>query len=125
MAIATAVQFFTNFNLRRIASLKSWVNIFTWSCELTFYYLTCQSLLHINVQILYLVNYGVFLLLGVVSLMAGTGTGVPMSSEDGGYQTGTPPYYYYTSTYDTTSYASRPLSTTPGLQIIIPQLMLP
>ncbi|EFX89367.1 hypothetical protein DAPPUDRAFT_233205 [Daphnia pulex] len=40
------------------------------------------------------VNYGVVLLLCVESLMAGSTTGVPMSSWYGGYQTATPPPYY-------------------------------
>jgi hypothetical protein len=45
------------------------------------------------------------LLLGVVSLMAGETTGVPMSSEFGGYQTATPPPYCTTqSTYATSTY---------------------
>jgi hypothetical protein len=46
----------------------------------------------------FLVNYGVVLLLCVVSLMAGSTTGVPMSSWYGGYQTETPPPYYHKAT---------------------------
>jgi hypothetical protein len=104
VATATAVQFFTNCILRHITSFKSWVNIIIWSCEFTFYLLTCQSLLHINVQIMYcLVNYGVVLLLGVVSLMAGSATRVSMSPGYGGYQTATPPPYYTTTTFAKTS----------------------
>ena len=56
-----------------------------------------------------LVNYGGVLLLGVVSLMAGSTTGVPMSPGYGGYQataaqkyyTTSSPYYTTTSTYVT------------------------
>jgi hypothetical protein len=45
-----------------------------------------QVFLHIYVQIIYcLVNYGVMLLLDVVSLMAGSTTGVTVSSGYGGY----------------------------------------
>jgi hypothetical protein len=52
-----------------------------------------------------LVNYGVVLLLGVVSLIAGSTTGVPKSPGYGGYQTATPPPpYYRTTTFETTSY---------------------
>jgi hypothetical protein len=51
-----------------------------------------------------LVNYGVVLLLGVVSLMAGSATGVPMSPGYGGYQTATPPPYYTATTFAKTSY---------------------
>jgi hypothetical protein len=53
-----------------------------------------------------LVNYGVVLLLCVVSLMAGSTTGVPMSSWYGGYQTATQPPYYPKATYETTSYCT-------------------
>jgi hypothetical protein len=49
-----------------------------------------------------LVNYGVVLLLGVVSLMAGSTTGVPMSTWYGANQTATPPPSY--TTYATTSF---------------------
>jgi hypothetical protein len=38
-----------------------------------------------------LVNYAVVLLLGVVSLMAGSATGVPMSPGYGGYESTTLP----------------------------------
>ncbi|EFX62410.1 hypothetical protein DAPPUDRAFT_336986 [Daphnia pulex] len=48
-------------------------------------------------------NYGVALLSSVESLMAGSTTGVPMSSWYGGYQTATPPPYYPKATYATTS----------------------
>ena len=48
-----------------------------------------------------LVIYGVVLLLGVVSLMAGSTTGVPMSTWYGANQTATPPPYYIT--YATTN----------------------
>jgi hypothetical protein len=51
-----------------------------------------------------LVNYFVVPLLGVVSLMAESTTGVLMSPGYGGYQSTTPPSYYATTTYDTTSY---------------------
>ena len=69
-----------------------------------FYLLTCQ-LLHINIQIIYrLANYGVVLLLGVVSWMAGSATGVPTSPGYGGYRTATPPPYYTATTYDMSSY---------------------
>jgi hypothetical protein len=44
------------------------------------------------------------MLLGVVSLMAESITGVPMSPGYGGYQTATPPPYYPKATYATTSY---------------------
>ena len=54
-----------------------------------------------------LVNYGVVLLLGVVSLMAGSTTGVPMSPGYGGYQTATPPPYYPKATYAPTSYCTK------------------
>jgi hypothetical protein len=48
--------------------------------------LKCQVLLHIYVQIIYcLVNYGIMLLLDVASSMAGTTTGVTVSSGYGGY----------------------------------------
>jgi hypothetical protein len=54
-----------------------------------------------------LVNYGVeLLLLSVVSLMAGSTTGVPMFPGYGGYQTATPPPYYPKATYATTSYCT-------------------
>jgi hypothetical protein len=46
------------------------------------------------------------MLLGVVSLMAGSTTGVPMSPGYGGYQTATPPPYYPKATYATTSYCT-------------------
>jgi hypothetical protein len=49
------------------------------------------------------VNYGVVLILVVVSLMAGSTTGVPMSPGYGGYQTATPPPYC-TTTYATAGY---------------------
>ncbi|EFX83293.1 hypothetical protein DAPPUDRAFT_240021 [Daphnia pulex] len=45
-----------------------------------------------------MVNHIVVLLSGVVSLMAGSNTGVPMSSEYGGYQITTPSPYYTTTT---------------------------
>ncbi len=50
-----------------------------------------------------LVNYGVVLLLGVVSLMAGLTAGVVMSHWYGGNQTATPPPSYPKATYATTS----------------------
>ncbi|XP_046441233.1 uncharacterized protein LOC124192109 [Daphnia pulex] len=50
-----------------------------------------------------MVNYGVVLLLCVVLMMAGSTTGVPMSPCDGEYQTATPPPYYTTTIYATTS----------------------
>ncbi|EFX88274.1 LOW QUALITY PROTEIN: hypothetical protein DAPPUDRAFT_234799 [Daphnia pulex] len=50
------------------------------------------------------INYYVVLLLGVVSLMAESTTGLLMSPGYGGYQSTTPPSYYATTTYDTTSY---------------------
>jgi hypothetical protein len=53
-----------------------------------------------------LANYGIVLLLCVESLMAGSTTGVPMSSWYGGYQTATPPPYYPKATYATTSYCT-------------------
>jgi hypothetical protein len=43
------------------------------------------------------------MLLGVVSLMAGSTAGVTMSPWYGGNQTATPPPYYTTTTYPTTS----------------------
>ncbi|EFX71572.1 hypothetical protein DAPPUDRAFT_255601 [Daphnia pulex] len=62
------------------------------------------SLLNNNVKT-YLLQLWVVLLLGVVSLMAGATTGVPMSSEYCGYQTATPPPYYTTkSTYAISTY---------------------
>jgi hypothetical protein len=48
-----------------------------------------------------LVNYSIVLLLGVVSLMAGSTNGVPMFPCYGGYQTKTPPPYYATTSYYT------------------------
>jgi hypothetical protein len=51
-------------------------------------------------------NYSVVLLLGVVSLMAGSTTGAPMSLWYGGYQTTTPPPYFTTTTYAKTSYCT-------------------
>ncbi|EFX86725.1 hypothetical protein DAPPUDRAFT_307911 [Daphnia pulex] len=51
-------------------------------------------------------NYGVVLLLCVESLMAGSTTGVSMSSWYGGYQIATPPPYYPKATYATTSYCT-------------------
>jgi hypothetical protein len=51
-----------------------------------------------------LVNYGVVLLLGVVSLMPGLTAGVTMSHWNGGNQTGTPSPTY--TTYATTSYCT-------------------
>jgi hypothetical protein len=60
--------------------------------------------LKIDVHILYrLVNYGVVLLLVVLSLMAGLTTAVPMSPGYGGYQNATPASYY-TTTYAATGY---------------------
>ncbi|EFX79786.1 hypothetical protein DAPPUDRAFT_244504 [Daphnia pulex] len=53
-----------------------------------------------------LANYGGVLLLCVESLMAGSATGVPMSSWHGGYQIVTPPPYYPKATYATTSYCT-------------------
>jgi hypothetical protein len=50
-----------------------------------------------------LVNFAVVLLLVIVSSMAGSIKGVPMSLGYGGYQTATPPPYC-TTTYATTSY---------------------
>jgi hypothetical protein len=49
----------------------------------------------------YLVNYAVVLSLGVVSLMAGSTTGVQMSPGYYAYQSTTLPPYY--TTYDATS----------------------
>jgi hypothetical protein len=49
-----------------------------------------------------LVNYGVMLLLGVVSLMGGSTTGVPMSPWYSANQTATPPPSYIT--YATTCF---------------------
>jgi hypothetical protein len=46
------------------------------------------------------------MLLGVVSLMAGSTTGVLMSPGYGGYQTTLPPPYYPKATYGTTSYCT-------------------
>jgi hypothetical protein len=43
------------------------------------------------------------MLLGVVSLIGGSTTGVLMSPGYGGYQTATPPPYYPKATYATTS----------------------
>jgi hypothetical protein len=43
-----------------------------------------------------LVNYSFVLLLGVVTLLAGTNTAVPTSPGYGGYQTAVPPPYYTT-----------------------------
>ncbi|EFX64703.1 hypothetical protein DAPPUDRAFT_265930 [Daphnia pulex] len=51
-----------------------------------------------------LVNYFVVLLLDVVTLKAGSTTGVPMYRGYGGYQTATPPSYYTAKTYATTAY---------------------
>jgi hypothetical protein len=72
----------------------------------------------INVQIVYsTVKSGAVLLFGVVSLMVGSTTGVPMSPGHGGYQataakeyyTTSPPYYTTTSRYATsTNYAEAP-----------------
>jgi hypothetical protein len=86
--------------------------------------------------IICLVNYGVVLLLGVVSLMAGSTTGVPMSPGYGGYQataaqeyyTTSSPYYTITSIYVTPAARTpRPSSTTsPRMQSITRKLtMLP
>jgi hypothetical protein len=58
----------------------------------------------IDVQMFYrLENYGVVLLLVVLSLMAGLTAGVPMSPGYGGYQTATPASYH-TTTYAATGY---------------------
>ncbi len=58
----------------------------------------------IDVQMFYrLENYGVVLLLVVLSLMAGLTAGVPMSPGYGGYQTATPAFYH-TTTYAATEY---------------------
>jgi hypothetical protein len=46
------------------------------------------------------------MLLGVVSLMAGSTTGVSMSPGYGGYQTATPPPYYPRATNATTSFCT-------------------
>jgi hypothetical protein len=46
------------------------------------------------------------MLLGVVSLIGGSTTGVLMSPGYGGYQTATPPPYYPKTTYATTSYCT-------------------
>ncbi|XP_046637420.1 uncharacterized protein LOC124315657 [Daphnia pulicaria] len=63
------------------------------------------------------VNYGAVQLFGVVSLMVGSNTGVPMSPGHGGcqvtaakeYYTTSPPYYTTTSRYATsTNYAEAP-----------------
>jgi hypothetical protein len=62
-----------------------------------------------------LVNYGVVLLLVVLSLMAGLTTGVPMSTGYGGYQTATPASYY-TTTYAATGYYTPKATSTPKLQ---------
>jgi hypothetical protein len=59
----------------------------------------------INVQIILPpVNYGVVLLLVVVSLMIGSTTCVPMSRGYGGDQTATQPSYCTTRTYAITRY---------------------
>jgi hypothetical protein len=64
------------------------------------FYYACRYLI---IKFIYcLVNYGVVLLLGIVSLMAGSTTGVPMSTWYGANQTATPPPSY-TTTYATTS----------------------
>jgi hypothetical protein len=57
-----------------------------------------------NNNVSYLVNYGVVLLLGVVSLMAGSTAGVAMSPWCGANQTATPPPSYIT--YATTSFCT-------------------
>jgi hypothetical protein len=54
-----------------------------------------------------LVNYFGVLLLGVVSLMAESTTGVLISPGYGGHQSTMPPSYYATTTYDTTSYYTK------------------
>jgi hypothetical protein len=66
------------------------------------------SLICIHVKIVYFtVNYCVVLLLGVVSLMAGSTTSVPMSPVCG-FQTTTTKEYYTSTTpyYTTTTYAT-------------------
>jgi hypothetical protein len=64
--------------------------------------------IEIDVKIFYrLANYGVMLLLVVLSLMAGLTTGVPMSPGYGGYQTATPASYYTTSSAATGYYTSK------------------
>jgi hypothetical protein len=64
-------------------------------------------------------------LFGVLSLMVGSDTGVPMSPGHGGYQataakeyyTTSPPYYTTTSRYSTsTNYAEPPSATPPILK---------
>jgi hypothetical protein len=65
-------------------------------------------------------NFSVVLLLGVVSLMAGSTTGVLMSPWYGGYQTTTPPPYSYAAT----TYA-KTVTTPVRRWSVIPQLTLP
>jgi hypothetical protein len=61
--------------------------------------------MNINVQIIYrIVDDGVVLLPFVVSLKAGSITGVPMSPGYGGYQSTTPLPYYTTTTFAPTGY---------------------
>jgi hypothetical protein len=72
----------------------------------TFFFMyACFYLIFMFKLINCLVNLGVVPLLCVVSLMAGSTTGVPMSPGYGGYQTATPAPYY-TTTYVTTSYCT-------------------
>jgi hypothetical protein len=71
-----------------------------------FFMYACYYLIFMFTFINCLVNYGVELLLCVVSLMAGLTTGVPMFPGYGGYQTATPPPYYPKATYATTSYCT-------------------
>jgi hypothetical protein len=76
-----------------------------------------------------LVNYSAVLLLGVVSLLAGSNTAVPTSPGYGGYQTAVPPPYYTIYelvTTATTSCDRRPPSATPlRHRSFIPRLTLP
>jgi hypothetical protein len=86
----------------------------------------CLLLCNISVKIYNcLANYGVVLLLCVESLMAGSTTGVPMSSWYGGYQTTTPPPYYPKATYATTSYCTEVFkyytTKAPEAQLTIPR----
>jgi hypothetical protein len=95
----------------------------------TFFYLLIYQnhiwiLKFINCQ----VNNGVVLLLGVVSLMAGSTTGVPMSPGYGGYQS-TPLPCRLTIKHQLSLLQLTTLrlssATPPRLQITTPQLMLP
>ncbi|XP_046442670.1 uncharacterized protein LOC124193057 [Daphnia pulex] len=59
-----------------------------------------------------MVNYGVVLLLGVLSLTDWSTIGVPMSPCYGEYQTATPPPYFTTTTYATVGYCTSKYYTT-------------